>query len=296
MSGDTLDERQDSNRLGVPNDGGEVVELTTSSNSDKAGARHKRNGLYCFFSELRRRKVCRAATAYCIALWLACQVVEVVSPSLGLPDWTLELVIVLGLGGFPIALILSWLFEVTPSGLVFDSEAESRGIAPQIERPRTRFDQVVDSSLLLVALGIGAQLALTSIGSNLKASPVPAEELYVSPFPVVSQASGAAFSSALQVELQHEISRLPTVKVFVPADTEKLTKGSSLTGSVSITDKEIQVAALIVSNQTGELAWSQVLRLSIKESGGNPRSVAKHIVNALEDWSADMIQGDQNGG
>ena len=46
------------------------------------------------------------------------------------------------------------------------------------------------------------------------------------------------------------MARLPTVRGVVPNDPTKLNTGSSLTGSVSVTDKEIQVTAIVVSNQS----------------------------------------------
>lgn len=155
---------------------------------------------------------------------------------------------------------------------------------------------MIDCSLLLVAVVIDAELALSSFASNLESSPIPTEAFYISAFPVLSETNGEAFSSALQVELQHEMVTLPAVKVIAPANPSKLTTGSSLTGSVSIDDGEIQVTAIVVSNQSGELTWSDVLRFSIEEPGGTPRSIAKGIVAALEDsTSTDLTNGDQDG-
>lgn len=273
-----------------------VIDLNDSRTNDSRGLSGRRGGFFPFFAELRRRKVCRAATAYCVALWLICQVVEVVSPALGLPDWTLEFVIVLGLVGFPIALILAWLFEVTPSGLVLDQTTGTCRVAEPIERARSRFDRMIDCSLLLVAVVIGAQLAITSLFSNLHASPISAEDLYISRFSVVAEARSEAFSSALQIELQHELSRMQAVRVIVPTDRASRTSGSSLAGSVSITGNEIQVTAIMFSNQSGELSWSEVLHFSIQESGGTPRSIAKGIVTAFEQRMYSSSDGsDRNG-
>ncbi len=78
-----------------------------------------------FFGELRRRHVGRVAVVYAIVAWVLMQIGEVVFPALSLPDWTLTLVVVLVVFGFPIALILSWAFDLTPAGVVRTDAVDS---------------------------------------------------------------------------------------------------------------------------------------------------------------------------
>ena len=70
--------------------------------------------VWSFLLELRERKVCRAALIYALTVWLAFQVAEIVFPALGLPEWALAFVVMVGILGFPIALVLAWTFEITP--------------------------------------------------------------------------------------------------------------------------------------------------------------------------------------
>ena len=70
-----------------------------------------------FFQELQRRKVYRVAAAYVIAAGFIIQIGSAVIPAWELPNWTLRLVIVLLLVGFPVALILAWAYDVTPQGI-----------------------------------------------------------------------------------------------------------------------------------------------------------------------------------
>ena len=70
-----------------------------------------------FWEELKRRKVVRVITVYAAASFVLLELVDIVAPSLGLPAWTLNLVIVLLSVGFPISIILSWVFDLTPEGL-----------------------------------------------------------------------------------------------------------------------------------------------------------------------------------
>src|SRR6476660_2162306 len=70
-----------------------------------------------FFEELKRRKVYRVAAAYVIAAGFIIQIGSAVFPAWELPNWTLRLVVVLLLIGFPIALILAWAYDVTAEGI-----------------------------------------------------------------------------------------------------------------------------------------------------------------------------------
>jgi len=68
-------------------------------------------------SELKRRNVLRMAVLYVVAAWLVMQVAEVLIGLVNLPDWLGPTLLALLAIGFPIALIFSWFFEITPEGL-----------------------------------------------------------------------------------------------------------------------------------------------------------------------------------
>ena len=87
-----------------------------------------------FFAQLRKRKVIRVGAAYILVGWLAMQVGEVSFEALGLPEWTLTLLIVSVLLGFPIALVLAWAFEVTPQGIRKDSAGAAEDLPPPLDR------------------------------------------------------------------------------------------------------------------------------------------------------------------
>jgi len=75
------------------------------------------NKLTNFWQELKRRKVVRVVSVYAAAAFVILELADIVAPSLGLPDWTLNLIIILLSVGFIIAVILSWVFDVTPEGI-----------------------------------------------------------------------------------------------------------------------------------------------------------------------------------
>ena len=70
-----------------------------------------------FFVELKRRKVYRVAVAYVVVAWIIVQVATQVFPFFEVPHWTVRLVILALCLGFPIAVILAWAYDITPSGI-----------------------------------------------------------------------------------------------------------------------------------------------------------------------------------
>lgn len=70
-----------------------------------------------FVDELRRRNVFRTGVAYIILAWLVLQVADIILPVFNAPDWILRLTVALLGIGFPIALVLAWVFEITTSGV-----------------------------------------------------------------------------------------------------------------------------------------------------------------------------------
>src|SRR6266498_2998973 len=79
-----------------------------------------------FFAELKRRKVYSVAVTYAIVGWLLIQVVTQVFPPFEISNWGERLAIVAIMLGFPIALILAWIYDFTSHGIVRTSDAEAK--------------------------------------------------------------------------------------------------------------------------------------------------------------------------
>lgn len=69
------------------------------------------------FGELKRRRVFRVAGVYVVAGFAVIEGADLLFPRLGLPDWTVTLVMGLVLLGFPLAVALAWAFDFTPEGI-----------------------------------------------------------------------------------------------------------------------------------------------------------------------------------
>ena len=77
------------------------------------------------WGELKRRNVVKVAVAYAIVGWILIEVSSVLGPALNLPEWATSLVAFFIILGFPLALVLSWAYELTPDGMKRSHEVEA---------------------------------------------------------------------------------------------------------------------------------------------------------------------------
>ncbi len=103
------------------------------------------------FEELKRRNVFRAAGMYLVVAWLLLQVGETTFDALGLPPGSQRFLIVLLALGFPVVLVLAWIFDLTPEGIVRTRND------PAAEMARLRMGRRIDFAIigaLLIVLGL----------------------------------------------------------------------------------------------------------------------------------------------
>ena len=159
-----------------------------------------------FFSELKRRNVYKVAVAYAVVAWLLIQVATQVFPFFEIPNWAVRLVVLLLILGFPVALILSWAFEITPEGIKRESE-----IAPNESITRHTGRKIVGITVVLAVIAAG-MLAFQLLRSGLPGKPssttartsntdtaVPEKSIAVLPFDNLSdEKSNAYFAEGIQ--------------------------------------------------------------------------------------------------
>src|SRR5947199_4074827 len=75
-----------------------------------------------FFAELRRRNVYKVAVAYAVGAWLLIQAASILFPTFEAPAWVMKVFVTIIILGFPIALVFSWAFEITPEGIKRESK------------------------------------------------------------------------------------------------------------------------------------------------------------------------------
>src|SRR5262245_31758560 len=125
-------------------------------------------------AELRRRNVIRVAGLYLVGAWLAVQVAGTLLPMFDAPAWIARAVVVVLAIGFVPALLLSWVFELTPQGLKRDEEARSEpALAASTAR---RMDRAIIAVLVLALAYFAADKFLlrdTEVAEPPPAIPAP---------------------------------------------------------------------------------------------------------------------------
>jgi hypothetical protein len=76
------------------------------------------------WGELKRRNVVRVGIAYAIVAWLLLQVADVVLDNIGAPAWVFQVILLLLVIGFPVAIIFAWAFELTPEGIKKEKDVD----------------------------------------------------------------------------------------------------------------------------------------------------------------------------
>src|SRR4030095_2182157 len=103
-----------------------------------------------FFAELKRRNVYRAAVAYGVVAWFLTQLTTQVFPFFEVPSYAVRFVVIALAIGFPIAMLLSWVYEFTPEGIVRTEDLQPAQ-ARSIQRAAGRIlDFILIGALLLV--------------------------------------------------------------------------------------------------------------------------------------------------
>ncbi len=146
------------------------------------------------WKELKRRNVVKVAVAYVIVGWILVQVADTFFPALQLPEWTVTLVAVLVILVFPLALILSWAYDLTPQGV------ERTGSAPVSETitkvTGRKLDFAIIGLLAVALLGAGGFWFIGRDARWIRDEAIPQIEAYVA----VGD-SEAAYAMARQVEV-----------------------------------------------------------------------------------------------
>ncbi len=109
-----------------------------------------------FFEELKRRKVFKVGAVYLIAGWVAIQIADATFPDLNIPDSAQTVVLLAVLAGFPVALVLAWIFDITPGGIVRTPPADAPGHGTGNLRQEIRFCTTPD----------GVRLAYATVGEG----------------------------------------------------------------------------------------------------------------------------------
>jgi adenylate cyclase len=253
-----------------------------------------RRGLMGIPAELRKRRVCRTAISYMLIMWLNLQIGDVLFPILGLPEWALTLIIIVGVMGFPVMLILAWVFQVTPAGIVVDQAHKDESTTEH------QLDTAINCLLLLCSVILSVllllQFATDGRGSLIE---LPAENQptgYVLTQLNIAAASAdersRTFAAGVQEELRYELINLGDVDVL--PDSAQLAPDDgrrrlALTGSLMVEGSTAHVLANLIDLSAGRYVMSVAFNLAVDSTLELRSAAAGRIVRAIQ---TGLVPGD----
>ena len=123
-----------------------------------------------FVAELKRRNVVKVGTLYVVASWLILQVADVLFEAMDLPSVWLRLVLAILILGFPLALIFSWVFEMTPEGIKRERDIDRSSSITQQTGRKVNTLIVVLLVLAIAAVVVDRLIPETAVTSDREAA------------------------------------------------------------------------------------------------------------------------------
>ena len=123
-----------------------------------------------FVAELKRRNVVKVGTLYVVASWLILQVADVLFEAMDLPSVWLRLVLAILILGFPLALIFSWVFEMTPEGIKRERDIDRSSSITQQTGRKVNTLLVVLLVLAIAAVVVDRLIPETAVTSDREAA------------------------------------------------------------------------------------------------------------------------------
>lgn len=230
-------------------------------------------------AELRRRRVVRVAIAYVIIGWAVIQVTTTVVPHLNLPPWFATLVIVLVALGFPIAVTMGWMFDLSAKGLVKTPPAEAAAPAPA-PLPAPAAPEAPAAKPRPAARAEEARRTIAVL-------------LFVN---MSGDAQNEYFSDGISEEILNLLAKLPQLKVAsrtsafnfkgkevsIPQVARELGVSTVLEGSVRRAGEHVRITAQLIEAESDSHLWSETYDREMKDVFAIQDDIAHSIVRALQ--------------
>ncbi|HAQ34381.1 MAG: hypothetical protein CMF74_01960 [Maricaulis sp.] len=272
--------------------------------------------MFRFIQELRRRSVFRVAAGYLVASWLILQVVAAVEEAAGLPPWADGAALILLIAGFPLAIFLSWAFELTPEGLKPTPALSAQDGVPR--KPVRAVDVVLFSALTIVCGLVVWQLVsrpafltgsptgdtvslVTPAGET--PAPVPdlvAPELSVAVLPFVAFSSSADdgfIADGLTEEILNSLAAVPELLVTsrtsafqfrgpdlpsVPEIAQSLGVAHVLEGSIRRSGEQLRVTVQLIRASDDRHLWSETFDRTDRDVFAIQEEIAENVARVME--------------
>ena len=254
-----------------------------------------------FFAELKRRNVYKVAVAYVVVAWLLIQAASIFLPAFDAPPWVMKFLIVVIMLGFPVALVLSWAFEITPEGIRLESE-----VAPNQSITRRTGRKIIGFTIVLAVLAAGLMLfqimrsppsaVATKIATPV-AEPIENKSIAVLPFENLSHdPENAYFSEGIQEEILTRLAKIGDFKVVSRTSTEKYKSSPEnlreiarqlgvahiLEGSVQKTTDQVRVNVQLINALNDAHLWAETYDRKLTDIFAVESEIAKAVAENLQ--------------
>jgi adenylate cyclase len=240
-----------------------------------------------FFAELKRRKVFKIGAAYLIVAWLAVQAASIGFPAFDAPPWALRIFILIALLGFPIAVVMAWVFDVTPEGVKLDADTSGS-------------KRLFAAAALLVLLALGWYFyGQPSFRKGDAVTPIVTDQNSIAVLPFANMSGKADedyFSDGMTEELLNVLAKVPQLKVVARTSVfqfkgkggdireigRKLGVTNIVEGSVRRDGPEVRITAQLVRVADGFHIWSETYDRKLESVFALQDQIARRIADALK--------------
>lgn len=251
-----------------------------------------------FFEELKRRKVFRVAASYAVVAFIIMQLVEIVFPIFDFPQWTSQFVIIIVLLGFPIAIVLSWIFDKTPEGFIKTDLQQKEEVGGIVEN-RPFYQQKRNIFLLLgvfagLMIGLFGGRNITNVSSN---SQNAFTKMAILPFTNIKQDKENDFLGfALSDEIINRLGYLKSI-VVRPSGSVRKYQGTEadlnqvgndldvdlvLTGSYLRDGDQLRLSTELIDLNKNERLWNKTVQVDYSDIFEIQETVSRDIVEGLK--------------
>ncbi len=219
-------------------------------------------------TELRERNVLRMAAAYALVSWILIEAGSVLLPTFGAPDWVFKSYVIVIVAGFVVAMVISWIFEITHEGVKRERDIDRRTYDA---KPRNRMNRVI-IALLVVALGVSITFNVTGLRSPDGALPAPRDSIAVLPFTSRStDAENQFFADGIHDDILTRLADVESLRVISRTsvneyrDTTKnvrqigreLGVATVVEGAVQRSGDQVRITVQLIDAETDEPIWAE---------------------------------------
>lgn len=175
-----------------------------------------------FFNELKRRNVIKATVAYITVAWVLLQLISVVLPNFGAPEWVLKTFTFILIVGLPVWIIFSWVYELTPEGLKKTKKvAQEESITEQTNK---RLNIIIIITLLVLAAVTYFKEPDTTQASSIEEISNRANEKSIAVLPFKNDSSNKDniyFCDGIMEGVRENLSKIPGLSVVSRTSVEQ---------------------------------------------------------------------------